>query len=251
MFRTLHRTQTSVGPMPFVVAHGLVDRGRCMSGIDSISHGRHSSQVQSAMRASAQLGLGKRSVIHPGTMPDAELLQRTAAKERDAFLALYDRFSAQLLGMIQSVVRNRQASEDVHQDVWLEIWNRHAARYNPVLGPVDCWLLRLARSRAIDHIRSRAVRSSSPLNESMIDHLESDFTASTNSDAALRDALLTLNDDERLPVLLAYAHGMSRDEIARQLIIPVGTVKTRIRRGIESLRQALSTSQTEGRLVRS
>lgn len=179
---------------------------------------------------------------HPNTLTDTTLIERVVARDRDAFLALYDRFSPRLLGIIVSVLHDREAAEDVLQDVMLEVWNRHAARYNAVLGPVDCWLLRLARSRAIDLSRRRARRAAAPIEEASA--FAEDLGTALESDEGerLQTALRDLDEEERVPVLLAYARGLSREEIAAQLGIPVGTVKTRIRRGIENLRQALTAS---------
>lgn len=82
---------------------------------------------------------------------DVELLQRTAVHERDAFLDLYDRFAARMLGVISGVLRDRHAAEDVLQGVMLEVWPRYAARYDPALG-------RLRRGSSDWHARGRSIR---------------------------------------------------------------------------------------------
>lgn len=178
----------------------------------------------------------------PRTMSDEELLSRVAAGERDPFLALYDRYAHRLLGLIMTVIRDRHAGEDVLQQVMLEVWQKHAARYQPALGSVEGWLLRLARARAIDQARSAGRRTASALHESMDlwQSLPGEMPAEQRQRSRiLAEAIRALPEEVRTPVMLAYIHGHSRDEIAAQLGIAVGTVKTRIRRGVMNLRESL------------
>lgn len=177
---------------------------------------------------------------HPARRSDVDLLAQAAQHDRDAFLALYDRFAPRMLGLIVTIMRDRTAAEDVLQDVMLEVWNKHAARYNPVLGPVDAWMLRLARSRSIDALRAAGKRAAAPfdpLAHDAPDH--ADHSAPLAANEPLRRAMADVPEDERAPVMLAYLYGMSREDIAAHLNIPVGTVKTRIRRGLARLRESL------------
>jgi RNA polymerase sigma-70 factor (ECF subfamily) len=180
-------------------------------------------------------------MLIPATQSDAGLLQQVALHDRDAFLELYDRFSARLLGLIVKVTRNRTQAEDVLQLVMLEIWQRHAARYNPVFGPVDSWLLRLARCRAIDSVRSSmghralSAETTPEVAEAWVPAEETD----TEVRRALAVAVAKLPEEERVPLMLAYVQGLSREEIAAQCGLPVGTVKTRLRRGIQRLRDSI------------
>lgn len=172
---------------------------------------------------------------------DAELLRRVALQDREAFLELYDRYSARLLGLIITVMRNRTQAEDVLQQVMLEIWQRHAAKYSPELGAVDSWLLRLARCRAIDWARSASSRTAVSV-ETVPDVPTSSAPAATGNDEArqmLAAAVGELPEEERVPMVLAYVNGLTREEIAEQCGVPVGTIKTRLRRGLQRLRESL------------
>jgi RNA polymerase sigma-70 factor (ECF subfamily) len=172
---------------------------------------------------------------------DAELLRQVASQDREAFLELYDRFSARLLGLIITVMRNRTQAEDVLQQVMLEIWQRHAAKYSPELGSVDSWLLRLARCRAIDWARSASSRTAVSV-ETVPDVPTSWTPAASGNDEAQQSlvaAVGELPEEERVPMILAYVQGLTREEIAEQCGVPVGTIKTRLRRGIQRLRESL------------
>lgn len=180
----------------------------------------------------------------PNSANDETLVRQVAQGDQSAYLSLYQRYAPRLLGLIVSVLRDQNLSEDVLQKVMLEIWEKHAARYQPVLGSVESWLLRLAKSRAIDAVRASERRKSVPI-EALT---TPPSVASTSSDAdieehertALRVAIAALPEDERQPIVLAYVHGLSREEIAEQCKVPVGTVKTRIRRATFRLREALA-----------
>lgn len=153
-----------------------------------------------------------------------------------------------MLGLIMRVTRDKHAAEDVLQKCMLEVWTRHAQRYQPALGSVESWLLRLARSRAIDHTRSSSRHPFASIDETL-DHDRAAPAAGGLDHAqrsALDAALSQLPEEERRPVVLAYLHGLSREQIAEHVGVPVGTVKTRIRRGIHRLRDNL---KIEGAIV--
>jgi RNA polymerase sigma-70 factor (ECF subfamily) len=176
---------------------------------------------------------------------DHSLLQRTGTGDRDAFLELYDRFAPRMLGVIAGVLHDRHGAEDVLQRVMLEVWQRYAARYDPSLGAVDTWMFRLARSRAIDELRSVQRRRFTPSDqvENATDQRE-DHAGAGPSDAGraarIRRSIRELPDDERVPIELAYVQGLSREQIAQHCAVPVGTIKTRIRRGLVKLQEQLA-----------
>jgi RNA polymerase sigma-70 factor (ECF subfamily) len=143
------------------------------------------------------------------------------------------------MGRIHSVLRDRSSSEDVLQEVMLEIWNKHAARYDPVLGRVDAWLLRLARSRAIDWGRRKSVRFAHSLDFETHDRCSLEPRMKSMDAAFLHGALKELPDHEQMPVYLSFLNGLTHEEIALHMDIPLGTVKTRIRLAIIRLRKEL------------
>ncbi len=183
--------------------------------------------------------------VHPATLRDEDLIRLVAGGDRDAFLALYDRFAPRMLGLILTVVRDRAAADDVLQKVMLEVWQRHATRFQPVLGAVDSWMLRLAKSRAIDHARSsgrsRAVSLGELTPERLAESISNELPDLERE--TLADALDALPDDERTVAVLAYFQGLTSEEIAEHTSVPVGTIKTRIRRAMGRLRERLSPAE--------
>lgn len=172
-----------------------------------------------------------------------------ASQDRAAFQELHGRYAPRMFGLILTVVRDRTLAEDVLQNVLLEIWNRHAARYVPALGKADGWLLRLANSRAIDAVRS--VRRSREISheESALPSRPADAGGAGGGaaeQATIRAAISGLPEEERVPVVLAYVKGYSREEIAAHCSVPVGTVKTRIRRGLARLRESMGVGGIAG-----
>lgn len=196
------------------------------------------------MRAAAREAQGGcvSSVVAEAVHSDEALIEATGRGDRDAFLELYDRFSARLLGLIVTVTRSRTNADDVLQRVMLEVWQRHAARYRPVLGSVESWLMRLARSRAIDSMRSVISRRDAEIEAgaSAGDSFAGlDDPGDSPEQRSLRAALRCLTHEEYQPVELAFVRGMSREQIAALTGLPVGTVKTRIRRALMRLREEM------------
>ena len=171
-----------------------------------------------------------------------DLLSATAQGDRAAFRLLYDRSSAKLFGVVMRILKNRQKSEDVLQDVYLKIWQK-AASYDPAQGKPITWMATVARNRSIDILR--ATRPSQTIDEPGD---EEEIFRLGGQDAenvdladleALRFCLSEMKEDDRNYVLLAYYEGFSREELASRFEIPVGTIKTRLRRGLVGLRECL------------
>lgn len=173
---------------------------------------------------------------------DEDLLKRIAEGDQEAFLALYDRFAPRVYGLVVKVMGRRPEAEDVMQDVMWEAWNR-AARYDPNLGSPTTWLLLMARSRAIDAIRKMRAAAEAVAERARRDDAEpapggddpADLASANVADRRLRAALDELPADQRAVIALAFFRGLTREQIAASLNIPVGTVKTRIRLGVKRL----------------
>jgi RNA polymerase sigma-70 factor (ECF subfamily) len=170
------------------------------------------------------------------------LLDAVAKGDRDAFRALYDRSSAKLFGVVLRILRNRQKAEDVLQDVYLKVWQK-AGSYDPVQGKPITWMATIARNRAIDMIRAtRPERTlDEPADEQEIFKLGARDAENVDVSEleALRFCLGEMKEDDRNYVLLAYYEGFSREELAGRFESPVGTIKTRLRRGLVALRTCL------------
>jgi len=183
----------------------------------------------------------------PAPSPDAELMaliDRIGHRDEAALRQLYDRTSPRLMGLAMRVVRQREWAEDVLQESFLTIW-RVAGDYRASLSPPLAWLGLIVRSRSLDLLRRRAAdraQLTQEFDEQMADQLESDSPdPAASADAseqawALHQCLSQLEGRQREVVSLAYLRDMSHGELAEQLRLPLGTVKTWIRRGLEKLR---------------
>lgn len=179
--------------------------------------------------------------------PDAELMaliDRVGRKDEAALRLLYDRTSPKLFGLALRVVRQREWAEDVLQEAFMTIW-RVAGDYRATLSPPMAWMGLIVRSRALDLLRRRTAdraQLTQEFDEVMAETLESDAAdpadvADASEQAwALHQCLSQLEGRQREVVSLAYLRDMSHGELAEQLKLPLGTVKTWIRRGIEKLR---------------
>jgi RNA polymerase sigma-70 factor (ECF subfamily) len=180
-----------------------------------------------------------------------DLIQRVAARGPDAQAALkqvYDLSSGRLYGLALRVVRNGEWAEDVLQEAYLTVW-RVAADYRASLSPPMAWMGLIVRSRALDLLRRQATQQvgrTQSLDDEHHDTLASD--AATPLDElqgsetawALHECLRKLENRQREVVSLAYLRDLSHSELAEQLKLPLGTVKTWIRRGLDQLRTCMA-----------
>ena len=184
------------------------------------------------------------------TLRDDELMERVCTRDLAAFEHLYDRYGDLVHSVVMRVVGDRYIAEDVTQDVFLRVW-RKPEQFDLDRGKFTTWLLSIARNRSIDERRSRGRRlrheaMPSPAEEedpllSVSDDTEDPATASVVADdqRAVRAALAVLPPEQRMAIQLAYFGGMTQQEIANQLGQPLGTVKTRIRLGMQKMRGTL------------
>jgi RNA polymerase sigma-70 factor (ECF subfamily) len=170
---------------------------------------------------------------------DAALLERVAARERDAFEELYARFARPVLGLALRRLRDRGEAEDSVQEVFAAVW-RAAGSYDRSRGPGGAWLYTIARNTIVDAQRRRYAPTVADPPEvvSTAPTPDEEVEASWNAWRAHR-ALETLPEHERSVIDLAYFSGLSQSEVADFLQIPLGTVKTRTRSGLARLADAL------------
>lgn len=179
---------------------------------------------------------------------DSELLGAVRCGDRGAFRALYERFGPELLALCERILHHRADAEDAVADVFWEVWQRRD-RYDAARGGARPYLMTLARSRAIDRLRSHAARPETRAdgNRRIPEQEElTAFTASPEESAAYGElkirvaaAMAELDDRQREAMELAYYEGLSHQQIADRLSAPLGTVKTHIRKGLIKLRYAL------------
>jgi len=175
----------------------------------------------------------------------AHLIQQIVNNDREAFSQLYDRFSSLVFTLALRMLKERSDAEDLLQEVFVQIW-RQAANYSQDRGSPEAWIINIARSRAIDKLRSiRRMEKSFVLTE---DPARAESSVNVESSAAESETKLTMNsalanlpEAQRKVLELAYFDGLTQSEIAERLAEPLGTVKTRMRSGIQRLREMLRT----------
>ena len=179
---------------------------------------------------------------------DVQLLQRIVARDPTAVAGLYDRHSTVVFGMIMRILRNRADAEDVLQEVFVRVWTR-ATTYDQRLGTPAAWLIRMARNRAIDRLRAKRTRSAidgvEPP-EAAVPERAASAAASPEALAewreqtdTIRGALGALPPEQRDLIAAAFFEGYTHSELAARFQLPLGTVKTRIRAGMLTMREHL------------
>jgi RNA polymerase sigma-70 factor (ECF subfamily) len=177
---------------------------------------------------------------------DAQLLERIVRGEESALSTLYDRYHRLLYTFGMRMLRSVEESEDLLQEVFLQLWNT-ARSYDRGKGSVYTWLVTMTRNRAIDRLRSKGYKR-------QVQHIDIDeITLATDSHSSNPYANAELHEHQRLIVTvlqkltldqqqviaLSYYEGYSQSEIAAKLDIPLGTVKSRMRKGLMEMRSML------------
>ena len=177
-------------------------------------------------------------------LADEDLMQLVSKGDPRAFELLYDRHATVAFSLAYRMTGLRAAAEDVVQEAFLSIW-RSGARYDPTRGSVRTWILGVVHHRAIDSLRrnlrhDKRRASDEGIEERFESPDRTDLTAARREEASeVRDALASLPPEQSKVIELAYFGGFSHSEIANMLQTPVGTVKGRIRLGLEKLRGQL------------
>jgi RNA polymerase sigma-70 factor, ECF subfamily len=178
---------------------------------------------------------------------DIALIERVGARDERALSELYDRHSRLLYGLVLRILHDRGHAEDVLQEVFLAVWTR-VHTYNVALGAPVAWLVRIARNRAIDRLRAAGVRlravESAPADCVDTASPEDHASAGERWQAASR-VLDALPREQRVLIEDAYFLGLTHAELAAQHGLPLGTVKTRIRTGMQTLRQSLTAVSSD------
>jgi RNA polymerase sigma-70 factor, ECF subfamily len=176
---------------------------------------------------------------------DRGALERMSRGDHDALGEIYDRHGRLVYSLALRIVRDQSDAEDVSQEVFSQAW-RLAKRYDAARGTVLGWLLTLTRSRAIDRIRGRKSRPEPVMDDSSLDEIadrlvpQDEQLAWAGQAAQIRAALDGLSTLQRVAIELAFYEGLTHAEIAERLELPLGTVKTRIRQGLLTLRDRLA-----------
>jgi RNA polymerase sigma-70 factor (ECF subfamily) len=175
---------------------------------------------------------------------DATLLSRLLQRDVSAFEQLYERHARLVYGLVLRILNHASTSEEVVQDVFLQLW-RNAKHYDASRGPFVPWLLTMARNRALDHLRLKSERQRRL--EDPTEDLPAIFAAPDYEHALdekrraerVRVLMASLTPQQKRAIELAYFEGMSHSEIAAALREPLGTVKSWIRTGLLRLKEGL------------
>lgn len=171
---------------------------------------------------------------------DIELIQRIQKRDQTALSELYERYSGLVYNMAMQVLRNADSAEEVTQDIFFQVW-RWPEKWDAGKGRFTSWLLTVTRYTSIDTLRQQNRQPS--LSPHSLDNLAKLLTKTSSVEddrrdngLLLRSLMSNLPGDQRDLIMMAYFRGMTHSEIAEQLNLPLGTVKSRIRLGLQKLK---------------
>lgn len=174
------------------------------------------------------------------------LLELVARGDQAAFSELYDQIAPRVLGLVRRLLRDHAQSEEVTQEIFLEIW-QSATRFDAVKGAASTWIMTMAHRRAVDRVRASQSSRDRDVKIGIRDFNNSyDNVAETVGvrieHERVEKAMLRLTELQRQAVSLAYYGGYSHSEVAEMLGVPIGTVKTRLRDGMIRLRDEMGVT---------
>ena len=175
-----------------------------------------------------------------------QLLERVAQGDKQAFAALYDEVSPRVFGLVKRLLRDHSQSEEVTQEIFLEIW-QSAPRFDPNKGGASTWILTMAHRRAVDRVRASQSSRDRDLKigirdlDAAIDHVSESVEVRFEHER-VEKAMERLTELQRQAISLSYYGGLSNSEVAEKLSVPIGTIKTRIRDGMIRLRDEMGVA---------
>ncbi|WP_276363648.1 sigma-70 family RNA polymerase sigma factor [Daejeonella sp. H1SJ63] len=183
--------------------------------------------------------MGRKTKI---SLTEPELIQAIQNKDKIGAEALYDMYSSSLYGVIYRIVLHEEIAEDLLQETFIRIWNSFSS-YDTSRGKLFTWMVNIARNIAIDKTRSKDFRNSSKTEniENNVLSIEGNFQSEMNPETlGLKELVEKLKPDQKMVLDLVYYKGYTHVEVAEQLEIPLGTVKTRLRNAIITLRKVFN-----------
>lgn len=166
------------------------------------------------------------------------LMLEVAACSEAALKELYQRFSKQIYSLARRMLREESAAEDVTQDVFVKIWQK-ALDYSSLKGAVSTWVMTIAHHSTVDAIRRRATQETVLLEDGELERYPVELDDNRLEQVTVSRALESLEAGERGLIELAYFEGLSHSQLATRTGIPLGTIKTRLRLGLQKLKAAL------------
>jgi RNA polymerase sigma-70 factor (ECF subfamily) len=191
-------------------------------------------------------GIGKHVPVNESKEHDVELLTQVARGDHAALGALYDLYAPIMLAIGVRMLKVRSEAEDVVHDSFIEIWKK-AGDYDPRRGRVKTWILLRMRSRCLDRLKSARMTRCESLDAKELKPGKIDSKAESVVDGNIvRQAVDALPSIHRDVLALGYFEGLSSSEMAERLDIPIGTVKSRIRAAMNTMRQVLNPGEMSG-----
>ena len=178
---------------------------------------------------------------NPNKYSEEELILLLQQQDKAAFSYLYDNYAPALYNIILRMVADVTLSEDILQEAFVKIWNNFTS-YDQSKGRLFTWMLNITRNLTIDMMRSKGYKMQRKISgdETSVDNFQDQSNYINKFDAlGLRKQLTNLNDNQRVIIDLAYFNGYTQKEISKEMGIPLGTVKTRMRTAIVELRKIL------------
>ncbi len=174
-------------------------------------------------------------------LTEEELVERLGARDAAAFEYLYDNYSGALYGSILRMVQDENVAQDLLQETFVKIWKNYSS-YNSDRGRLYTWMVNIARNLAIDHKRSRANKSSEknqPIDKSVNAINKTGKTVFNIDRIGLKEVVGQLKPESQQMINLLYYSGYTQEEVAKELEMPLGTVKTRTRTALIELRKLM------------
>lgn len=178
-------------------------------------------------------------MIKKTTLSENDLVLALRQKDKAGVEALYDMYSSSLYGVIFRIVQHEEIAEDLLQETFVKIWNSFSS-YDPSKGRLFTWMVNVARNLSIDKIRSKDFRNNSKNQdlENTVNFIDEQVNTAINPDVVgVRELVNQLKPDQKSVLDLVYFRGYTHVEAAEELGIPLGTVKTRMRMAIITLRK--------------
>jgi RNA polymerase sigma factor (sigma-70 family) len=172
---------------------------------------------------------------------EEELIALLQNQDAAAFSYLYDNYSGALSGVIMRMVDDAQLAEDILQETFIKIW-RNFSQYDASKGRLFTWMVNITRNYTIDMLRSKGYKKQQKISEDenvVSNYRDKQFNTNQFDSIGLRKQVQTLKPDQKIIIDLAYFGGYTQEEISKEMKIPLGTVKTRMRSAIMELRKLL------------
>jgi RNA polymerase sigma factor (sigma-70 family) len=171
---------------------------------------------------------------------EEELVAALQGRNQQAFSYLYDNYAGALNGVITKLVEDRELAEDILQEVFVKIWNNFSS-YDATKGRLFTWMINITRNLTIDTLRSKGYKKQQKISsdENSVSNYAESGAVEKFDTLGIRKQLVNLKPEQKVIIDLAYFNGYTQDEISKEMGIPLGTVKTRMRSAILELRKLL------------